>query len=250
MRFSHAIMCFGLGLSVSACANVQVSSRNAPFEQLPTSTVTVPAGFELTQATPASNSAKLPGTVAALQDMQPITSGVLFAQTPVSVNSVIVHVPRSLKVSEANRYLPSGDIVWRGDPIGDRHLQVRQIFETAMSRGVGPLNGPINVDVDIEVLRFHGLSEKARYSVGGVHSITFNLALKNPDTGALLVPVRTIRADLDAFGGRQALAAEAAGQTQKIRITTHLSNVIREELTDPEGYKNANLGFMQMLNGL
>jgi uncharacterized protein DUF6778 len=231
MKVSHAILFVGLGLSVSACASVEVPTRNAPFEQLPTTTVTAPDGFELTQ--PAA-----------------VSPATLSSQPLVHVNSINVHVPSSLKVSEANRYYPSGDIVWRGDPIGDRHIQVRQIFETAMSRGATTLNGPVNVDIDVEVVRFHALTEKARYSVGGVHSITFNLALKNPETGALLVPVRTVRADLDGFGGSQALAAEAKGQTQKVRITAHLSEVIRQELTNPEGYKNASLGFMQMVNGL
>ncbi len=253
MKLSRAILFVGLGLSVSACASVEVPTRNAPFEPLPTTTVAAPAGYELTQPAPAFTSTtavKMPDTVAALQGTQPNSSAISPGQTPVHVSSVIVHVPRSLKVSEANRYYPSGDIVWRGDPIGNRHVQVRQIFENAMLRGVSTLNGPVNVDVNIEVVRFHALTEKARYSVGGVHAITFNLALKNPETGALLVPARTIRADLDGFGGRQALAAEARGQTQKVRITNHLSEVIRQELTNPEGYKNASLGFMQMANGL
>jgi Family of unknown function (DUF6778) len=231
MKVSHAILFVGLGLSVSACASVEVPTRNAPFEQLPTTTVTAPDGFELTQPAAASPAA-------------------LSGQPLVHVNSINVQVPRSLKVSEANRYYPSGDIVWRGDPVGDRYTQVHEIFETAMSHGASTLDGPVNVDIDIEVVRFHALTEKARYSVGGVHSITFNLTLKSPETGALLVPVRTVRADLDGFGGSQALAAEAIGQTQKVRITGHLSNVIRQELTNPEGYKNASLGFMQMVNGL
>ncbi|MBL4768213.1 MAG: hypothetical protein JKY94_10935 [Rhodobacteraceae bacterium] len=250
MKVTHAIMLIGLGLSVSACASVDVPTRNTPFEQLPTSTVMTPDGFELVQPANSPSTDNMPATVKALQATQVASTNIIPGQTPVTVNSIIVHVPRSLKVSEANRYIPSGDIVWRGDPIGNRHLQVRQIFETAMLSGVRGLNGQVTVDVDIEVMRFHALTEKARYSVGGVHSITFKLALKNPETGALLVPVRIIRADLDGFGGSQALAAEARGQTQKVRITDHLAEVIRQELTNPEGYQNANLGFLQMLNGL
>jgi len=231
---AKTIMLLGMGLMVSACATQDVPTRNTPFEQLPNTTVATPAGYEATQ--PATATPALPAIVA--------------GQSLVSVNSVVVRVPRSLKVSEANRYLPKGDIVWRGDPIGDRHVQVQTIFQDAMLKGVSPLNGPANVDIDIQVLRFHALTEKARYTTGGVHSITFDLAIKHPETGALLVPIRTVRADLDGFGGQQALQAEARGLTQKVRISNHLAEVIRQELSNPKGYENASLGFYQMLNNI
>ena len=91
-----------------------------------------------------------------------------------SINQVQVIVPRALKVSERNSYLPRGDIVWREDPIGDRHAQVQTIVQDAIVRGVTPLNGPVKADVEIVVQRFHALTEKARYTTGGVHSITFD----------------------------------------------------------------------------
>ena len=62
--------------------------------------------------------------------------------------------------------------------------------------------------------------------------------------------MRTIKADLDAFGGRQAVLADARGDTQKVRITNHLAEVIRQELSNPEGYQNAQLGFFQIVNSL
>ena len=153
-------------------------------------------------------------------------------------------------MSEANRYIPRGDIVWREDPLGDRHAQVQTIVQAAMDRGVAVLDGPIAVALDIKITRFHALTEKARYTTGGVHAISFEMAIIDPDTGALLFPVRTVRADLRAFGGQQALLAIAHGRTQKVRITEHLAAVIQQELTNPEGYENANLGFIQMLNTL
>jgi hypothetical protein len=168
----------------------------------------------------------------------------------VHVTAVRVQVPRSLEVSEANRYLPRGDIVWRGDPIGDRYAQVEAIFQDAMERGTAQIDGPVPVVLNIRLVRFHALTEKARYTVGGVHNIIFDLALSDPATGELVTPVRRVQADLDGFGGQQALRAEAAGQTQKVRITAHLAEVIRQELTRPGGYKNANLGFMQLLNNI
>ncbi|MCB4379284.1 hypothetical protein FZX02_02220, partial [Synechococcus sp. MU1644] len=69
-----------------------------------------------------------------------------------------------------------------------------------------------------------------------------------PKTGALLTEPRLVRADLDGFGGQQALQAEARGLTQKVRITNHLAEVIRQELTTVEGYKNPQLGFIQAMN--
>jgi uncharacterized protein DUF6778 len=240
MKTAKTFLVLGLGLIVSACATVEVPTRNTPFEPLPDTVVTTPSGYE------ASSLAAAVGQVASADAVASITAG----QPMVSVNSVVVRVPRTLKVSEANRYLPAGDIVWREDPIGDRYVQVQKIFQDAMAQGVAPLNGPASVDIDIQVKRFHALTEKARYTTGGVHSITFDLAIKHPDTGELLVPVRTIRADLDAFGGKQALQAEARGLTQKVRIVNHLAEVIRQELSNPEGYKNASLGFYQLLNNM
>lgn len=242
MKTMRILALLGLGLSVSACAGVDTATRNASFEPLPGTVVSVPEGYEAVNANGAASqaaAAAAPQSVA-FQD----------GQSPVSVQDITVRVPRSLKVSEANRYLPAGDIVWRGDPIGDRHAQVQAIFETAMDRGAKQLDGPVPVDLDIQVRRFHALTEKARYTVGGLHSITFDLAIKDPRTGELLVPVRTVRADLDGFGGQQAIEAESRGLTQKVRITNHLAEVLRQELTSPQGYTNASLGFYQLLNNI
>lgn len=242
MKTARIFLMLGLGLAVSACTAVDVTTRNAPFEQIPDTDVAVPAGY--VPQDEASSKATAKSGVS--DPVVALTPGV----SPVRVNSVRVLVPRSLEVSEANRYLPKGDIVWREDPIGDRHAQVQKIVQDAMNKGVKPLNGPVRVNLDVQVARFHALTEKARYTTGGVHSITFHLAIRDPKTGELLMPARTVRADLDAFGGQQAINAVAKGQTQKVRITNHLAEVIRQELSNPEGYKNANLGFIQMLNNI
>lgn len=170
------------------------------------------------------------------------------AEAPVSIRNVTIRVPDTLKVSEQNLYYPSGDIVWRGDPPGDRRLQVKAIFEEGIGRGAATLSGPASVDLDVEVLRFHALTQKARYSIGGVHSIKFAVTLLDPDTGEPVVPSRIVQADLEAYGGEEAIQAEERGFTQKYRITNHLANVIVVELSDPEGYVNANLGILQTIN--
>lgn len=225
MKLAAALMLGGL---VSACGTTNIASRNAPFEPEVLPRVSTPVNV---------TAQEIPNDVLA-----PILDNV-------SIKKITVNVPRTLKVSESNRYLPNSDIVWRGDMIGDRHAQVQAIFETAMARGTEPMTGVVPVALDIEVTRFHALTEKARYTVGGVHSITFNMTLRNADTGDALTETRRVRADLDAFGGVQALRAEAAGQTQKVRITAHLAEVIRQELTRAEGFENPRLGIIQVMNG-
>lgn len=212
-RFKLVLLLVMGGL-VSACANSNATTRNVPFEGAALPTAGAPA--------------------ARLIDVR--------------VQNITVTVPRTLTVSEANRYLPAGDIVWRGDPIGDRYDQITTIFDAAMKQGTAELNGAVPVQLDIEVKRFHALTEKARYSTGGVHNINFVLTLRDPATGAVLGAPRTVRADLKAYGGDEALAAEALGQTQKVRITNHLAGVIREELTTAEGFKNPRLGLIQAMN--
>jgi hypothetical protein len=166
------------------------------------------------------------------------------------IEKFTVAVPEQLKVSEANRYYPHGDIVWRGDPVGDRHAQVKAIFEAALMQSAGSVQGGIPTLVEIEVLRFHALTEKARYTTGGVHSITFMLSLRDTRTGLLLAPPHEVRADLDGFGGQEAIDADRRGQTQKVRITGHLANVVRQELERPGSHINAKLGMFQALNKL
>jgi hypothetical protein len=144
-----------------------------------------------------------------------------------------VTVPRSLVVSEENIYYPDADIVWRGEPPGDRHAQVQAIFEAGMGRGAATLDGDRDVRVAVEVRRFHSLTERARDRVGGVHSIRFVLTVTDARTGAVIEGPRLVSADLPAFGGSRAREAEAAGQTQTVRVTDHLARVAVAELGDP-----------------
>ncbi|WP_299626795.1 DUF6778 family protein [uncultured Tateyamaria sp.] len=223
MKRFKLVLVLVLGGLVSACANPNIASRNAPFE-----TTTLPPAAQ-------------PGAPSqGAQTLAPLSD--------VRVEAITVRVPRSLKVSEANRFLPSGDIVWRDDPVGDRYQQVQAIFETALARGTAPLEGALPIALDIEVTRFHALTEKARYTTGGVHNISFFLTLRDPATGVMLSEPRHIRADLSGLGGRAALQAEARGQTQKVRITDHLAHVIRQELTTVEGFENPKLGLIQAMN--
>ena len=202
-------MAIFVALALSACASMDTTTRNAPLE--------------------------------------PTATGV--APLSVDVQKIRVVVPETLSVSEANMYYPKGDIVWRGDPIGNRHEQVKEIFEAAMQKGVNGIEkGSLPVTMDIQVTRFHALSQKARYTVGGVHAMQFAIILRSPETGDIYGAPRHVKADFRALGGAEALAAERHGITQKSRIIDHLAEVIRVQLTNPGAYREEKLGLLGAIN--
>lgn len=147
-----------------------------------------------------------------------------------SVARMQFHAPDNMKVSEGNGYYPFADVVWRGDPVGDRIAQIRAIFETAMERGSADLNGATPVIVDIALKRFHGVTERTRFSVGGVYNMVFDMTVLDARSGAVIEPVREVAANLSAPGGNAALVAEMHGQTEKVRVTDYLTQVLHDEL--------------------
>jgi len=202
-----------LALGLSACGAYDLSSRNATPAEVLThqdSTIALPA---------------------------------------IRVVDTKILVPSDLQVSEANTYYPMGDIVWRGDPYGDRYAQLDAILNDSMALAQKGHTGTQPAVVEITLRRFHAMTEKTRYTVGGVHSIRFELTLRDPATGQALMPTRTIRADLKGYGGDRALEAERAGLTQKVRVTHHLANVLRAELERP-GSMGGNRGVTMLVAGL
>lgn len=163
-----------------------------------------------------------------------IDSGRVLMVTPdYNVTAIWIHVPTTLHVSESNSYFPIADIVWHGDPAGSRYLQVQNIFEDAFAKGTADLRGSHDVVVDATVTRFHALTQKARYTTGGMHTLHFVLTVRDAATGAILDGPRPVVADVKGAGGARAVAQEAEGLTQKIVIETRLAQVIRAELTAP-----------------
>ena len=173
-----------------------------------------------------------------------------FTQPDFSIDSFTVSVPKSLTVNDKNLYYPRGDIVWRGDLPGDRHAQVKAMIEAGLRNAAPRLTGSRPVRIDVQVLRFHALSEKARYTVGGVHNITMMYRLIDVSNGLQIGPTKTLQADLDALGGQAAIDADSKGRTQKARIVAHLTQVFTKELSEPGGYQNAKLGLFQQINDL
>lgn len=149
-----------------------------------------------------------------------------------SVAQLNVTVPTTLEVSEANSYKPRADIVWRGDPRGDRYAQVQAIAEAGARAATAPMASGQPVTLDIEIRRFHALTEKARYSApfGAEFEFEVVMVLRDAETGALLGAPRVVKRDFAAASGRLALEEEARGITQKSVITGDFARMIAEEL--------------------
>lgn len=195
MKMLKIVTVMVLGLGVAGCASVDTVTRNAPIE------------------TPSLNAR----SIAVARDY--------------AVEEVTFTASSKLRVSESNSYYPNADVVWRGDPIGNRVEQVAAMFRAAADRNIPELNGNVPVVVDFELVRFHGVTERTRFSVGGVYNIEFMMSVRNAITGDVIEAPRRIEADLSAPGGIAALMLEQKGQTEKVRVTDFLTQVLRDELS-------------------
>lgn len=150
------------------------------------------------------------------------------------VNNVEVMVPDTLVVSEANSFFPNADIVWRGDPMGDRYVQVHDLIKAAVDKGVAGLDGERGVDVILELVRFHAVTEKTRFAAPpgtATHDVRMMLTVVDSETGEEIEPAHPVGIDIEAHTSAQALADMATGVTQKERISEALEAMIRQDLT-------------------
>lgn len=147
-----------------------------------------------------------------------------------NLNGFAFAAQEGLTVSERENYYPSGDIVWRGDPRGPRVAQIEAMFTEAANRNKTVINGGQPVNVAVTLVRFHGVTNRTRYSVGGVYNVIFEITITDASTGAVIEPTRRVLGNLDAPGGEQAVELEEAGQTQKVRVTDFLTGLLREQL--------------------
>ncbi len=146
-----------------------------------------------------------------------------------NVQEIDIRVPVELEVSEANTLKPGADIVWREDPIGNRHEQVQAIMFEAMEFALRPLDGTTPVIVEIEMTRFHALSERARYTIGGEHEVEFLFTVRHAETGQPLTGPRPIDLTFRALGGSRAIASERQGIFQRDRIQSQVIGWARRE---------------------
>ncbi|PRY80408.1 hypothetical protein CLV80_101260 [Yoonia maritima] len=139
-------------------------------------------------------------------------------------------VAEGLTVSEENRYYPTSDIVWRGDAPGPRGDQIGAMFKTAADRNKSVIRGDVPIVVDVQLLRFHGVTERTRGSIGGVYNIIFMLTVRDARTGEVIEPARRVVANLPAPGGSEAMALEHQGRTEKVEVTNFLTATLRNQL--------------------
>lgn len=139
-----------------------------------------------------------------------------------SLAGVEITVPESLTVSEDNSvYVPKADIVWQAEPAGDRRAQIASILQEGITAGARGLKGGQKVRFRVTLETFHALNIKSRQSAPkgtGVHDIRYLIEVVDADSGAVLVPAQRIAADFPAYTGAEAEAAEARGETQRVRI--------------------------------
>lgn len=192
MKLRGVIVALIMGLGVAGCASNDTATRNAVMD-------------------PTSVEGALPSELPAIK-----------------IVGYNVTVPQTLKASEANLYYPTGDIVWREDPMGNRHAQVKSIIEAAVQRAMPQSKGR-PATLDIEVRRFHALSQKSRYSIGGKHDINLIITVRDAKTGAPIAGPNELHEKLVAFGGDKAILAESQGLTQKVRIVRRLSQLLLAE---------------------
>lgn len=144
------------------------------------------------------------------------------------LGEVVVRMPEGVTTSDNNTFAPRADIVWHGEPYGDRKEQVAALFSEAITRATGELAGPRPVTFVVEVEKFHGVTPVAvARAPAAVHSIAYRMGVIDFRTGEVIVAPRPIRADLDAYVGPAAVAAAIEGQTQRVRVVDHLEAVTR-----------------------
>jgi hypothetical protein len=165
-------------------------------------------------------------------DAQPVVED--FAVQDWSIAAFDVIVPETLTVSEANTLKPRADIVWRGEPIGDRRAQVDALMTAALEPAFEAVNGSIPAVVTIEVTRFHAQTQRVRYTnLPSEHEIEFVMTVRHAETGVILSGPTDIDLTFPALGGADAIAADARGETQALRIRARLMQWVQQEFVGP-----------------
>lgn len=142
------------------------------------------------------------------------------------VQSVRVVVPDSLTTTERNSLLPSADIIWHGDPVGNRREQVATLLENAISKGSKNLRGRQPVVLHVVLEEFHAVTPAAvARAPSAVHNIRYSIQVIDARTGKPITNPRKIAADLSANVGDVARRARRGGRTQKFRISNHIAAV-------------------------
>ena len=144
------------------------------------------------------------------------------------LENVVVSVPSSLTVSNSNTLAPNADIVWHGEPFGDRRAQVAAILDEGITRGASGLRGSRPVTMSVRLLQFHAVTPAAvARAPSAVHNIKYAIQVLDAGSGAALTEEQEVSADLEAYVGAAAVTAAINGLTQRRRITDHIDLVTR-----------------------
>ncbi len=158
---------------------------------------------------------------------EPLREDLTYNWRVVGVEAV---VPRDLTTTTANGQMPNVDLIWREDGPGDVYAQIEAIMEESMAQAAlrfhPAVKGTRKVIIRTEQTQFHSLTERARSNIGGIHNVDFMLTVVDATTGEVLAGPAHIQADVTAFGGAEAAAAVAEGQTMRVRIVQRVSDVI------------------------
>lgn len=171
----------------------------------------------------------------ALLGLASCSSAFLVDYTPVtpevsrswSVEAINVAVPSELTVNATNYMIPSEDIVWYGEQVGDKRHQVAAILKDGLVEGSAPLRGSVPVIWDVELIKFHALTPKAFYhapSGTGVESVRFKITVIDARTRTVLVPEQIIAADGPA---RVAADEGSRGYAERRRIVQKIAETTR-----------------------
>lgn len=145
-----------------------------------------------------------------------------------NVTAVTVAVPETLTFTNANTFAPNADIVWHGEPLGNRATQVARIMDEGITAGAAALNGARPVTLVVELRHFHAVTPAAVANApGAVHNIRYAIMAVDSQTGARLTEPELVSADLEAYVGAAAVTAALEGETQRKRIVDHLARVTR-----------------------
>lgn len=144
------------------------------------------------------------------------------------LSAVVSVVPDTLKVSNDNVYLPNADIVWWGEPFGDRRAQVARIMEEAVTSAASDLDGSRPVTFTVTTETFHAVTPAAMAAApAAVHNIKFRIQVFDANTAEELTPPIPVAADLEAYVREAATASAIRGETQRRRIVDHIEAVVR-----------------------
>ena len=156
------------------------------------------------------------------------------------VASVEVRAPETLTTGEENSFTPNFDVVWHGEPAGDRRAQAAAIVKEGIQKGAAGLHGKTRVRIVATISQFHAITPvvRERLQNSGVHNIQYTVQVFDARSGAALTQPQNIKAEFPALVGKAGDEADAKGLTQRVQIVNRIAAVTQNWLgggADPRG---------------